>query len=245
MTDRLQKTEALRRRFVSDASHELKTPLASIRLLTDSILQDPNMDGKITREFVSDIGEEAARLHRITEKLLILTKMDAAPPERREQVDFHLVVESVLHMLQPVARNHQITLCVHAQPLCIVEATTDDLYQIAFNLIENAIKYSLPGGIVTVTLSGGETVCLKVEDHGIGIPEEDLTRVFERFYRVDKARSREAGGTGLGLSIVQESVLRHGGTVTAAQRKEGGTCFTVVFPPYRPEEEGQNETEGE
>lgn len=242
LTDRLQKIEALRRRFVSDASHELKTPLASIRLLTDSILQDLNMDGETTREFVEDIGEEAVRLHRITDKLLTLTKMDAAPPEQLEPVDCNQVVESVLHMLYPVAVGRDITLHLQAQALCVVEATADDLYQIAFNLIENAIKYSLPGGVVTVTLLGGGTVTLQVEDNGVGVPEEDLTRVFERFYRVDKARSREAGGTGLGLSIVQESVLRHGGTVTASRREAGGSCFTVIFPAYRKEEEGSNET---
>jgi signal transduction histidine kinase len=246
LTDRLQQNEATRRRFVSDASHELKTPLASIRLLTDSILQDPEIDRKIVREFVADIGEEAARLHRITDKLLTLTKLDAAPPERLENVNLNQVTQSVLHMLEPLAQDGTITLKFQAAVPCIVEATADDLYQIAFNLIENAIKYSFPKGIVTVSLEKTPAaVIFRVEDNGVGIPEEDLTKVFDRFYRVDKARSREAGGTGLGLSIVQESVLRYGGTVQAARRPEGGTCFTVVFPTKPQLKENQNEAKTE
>ncbi|MBQ1351987.1 MAG: HAMP domain-containing protein [Oscillospiraceae bacterium] len=243
LTDRLQRNEATRRRFVSDASHELKTPLASIRLLTDSILQDPQMDDGTTREFVADIGEEAARLHRITDKLLTLTKLDAAPPEQLEQVNLNQVVGSVLHMLTPLAEHHAITLRFHASDLCTVRATADDFYQIAFNLVENAIKYSYAGGVVTISLQMDDGVTFRVSDHGIGIPEEDLTKVFDRFYRVDKARSREAGGTGLGLSIVQEFVLRYGGKVWAARNPEGGTCFTVEFPAdQKPEEEQYEET---
>ena len=212
LTGRLQTTEEVRRRFVSDASHELKTPLASIRLLTDSLLQADHMDGETAREFLNDIGDEADRLTRITEKLLTLTRLDTAPAAEDVPVDVGAVVERVEHMLSPLARAVEVSLELKLQPGCVVLATEDDLYQIAFNLMENAVKYNLPGGRVLVTLTAdGGRVVLRVEDTGVGIPEADLPKIFDRFYRVDKARSRAAGGTGLGLSIVRDTVLQHGG----------------------------------
>lgn len=234
LTDRLQATEEVRRRFVSDASHELKTPLASIRLLTDSILQNENMDADTVQDFVGDIGEEAGRLQRITEDLLALTRLDAGAQVKTEAVDVSAVVERCDHMLRPLARAAEIQVELDLTPGLFVLATRDDLYQIVFNLVENGIKYNLPGGWVSITTRReGPSVTITVEDTGVGIPQEDLDKVFDRFYRVDKARSRAAGGTGLGLSIVQDTAHRHGGEVTA-QRREGGegTRFTVAFPAY-------------
>ena len=157
LTDRLQTTEEARRRFVSDASHELKTPLASIRLLTDSILQNDRVDMGTVREFVSDIGEEADRLTRISEHLLALTRLDAGPVRQREPVELGQVVDwskvdKVAHLLPPVARANQVELKTRVEPACALLATEDDLYQVAFNLIENAIKYNQPGGRVDVTV---------------------------------------------------------------------------------------------
>ena len=231
LTGRLQTTEEVRRRFVSDASHELKTPLASIRLLTDSILQADHMDDETAREFLTDIGDEAERLTRITEKLLTLTRLDTAHVLHPVPVDVGAVVERVEHMLTPLARAAEVRLELSLQPGCVILATEDDLYQVAFNLMENAVKYNLPGGTVYVTLKQlGVQVLLLVEDTGVGIPEDDLPKIFDRFYRVDKARSRAAGGTGLGLSIVRDTVRQHGGTVTARRREPEGTCFEVRFP---------------
>ena len=239
LTGRLQTTEEVRRRFVSDASHELKTPLASIRLLTDSILQTGDMDPATVKDFVSDIGEEAERLTRISEKLLTLTRMDSAVAVAEVPVDVKRVVEKVEHMLTPLADEGEVTVETDLQEDCMVLATEDDLYQIAFNLMENAVKYNLPGGSVTVTLRGaGDLVTLTVEDTGVGIPEEALGKVFDRFYRVDKARSRAAGGTGLGLSIVRDTVRQHGGAVTVRRRESEGTCFEVAFPRWYGEEKG-------
>ena len=239
LTGRLQTTEEVRRRFVSDASHELKTPLASIRLLTDSILQTGDMDPATVKDFVSDIGEEAERLTRISEKLLTLTRMDSAVAVAEVPVDVKRVVEKVEHMLTPLADEGEVTVETDLQEDCMVLATEDDLYQIAFNLMENAVKYNLPGGSVTVTLRGaGDLVTLTVEDTGVGIPEADLPKIFDRFYRVDKARSRAAGGTGLGLSIVRDTVLQHGGAVTVRRRESEGTCFEVAFPRWYGEEKG-------
>ena len=236
LTGRLQTTEEVRRRFVSDASHELKTPLASIRLLTDSILQADHMDSDTAREFLTDIGDEAERLTRITEKLLTLTRLDTARTVEAAPVDVGVVVERVEHMLSPLAQAVEVTLELDLRPGCVIPATEDELYQVAFNLMENAVKYNLPGGRVFVTLRGsGSRVYLRVEDTGVGIPEEDLPKIFDRFYRVDKARSRAAGGTGLGLSIVWDTVRRYGGTVTVRRREPEGTCFEVIFPRWSEE----------
>ena len=237
LTGRLQTTEEVRRRFVSDASHELKTPLASIRLLTDSILQTGDMDPATVKDFVSDIGEEAERLTRISEKLLTLTRMDSAVAVAEVPVDVKRVVEKVEHMLTPLADEGEVTVETDLQEDCMVLATEDDLYQIAFNLMENAVKYNLPGGSVTVTLRGaGDLVTLTVEDTGVGIPEEDLGTVFARFCRVDKARSRESGGTGLGLSIAHEIVVRHGGRIDLQSRLGKGTRITVWLPVEGPKD---------
>ena len=231
LTDRLQTTENARRRFVSDASHELKTPLAAIRLLSDSILQTEHMDPATTREFVADIGAEAERLSRITEDLLRLTRLDSGVLEKPVEVEVLPVLEQVMRMMSLVAQEKQVELTYTAEPGCTVLATPDELHQVIYNLTDNAVKYTGAGGAVQVALSRREeNVILTVADNGTGIPEEDLPRIFERFYRVDKARSRATGGTGLGLSIVSDTVKRRGGTVEATNRPEGGSVFTVRWP---------------
>ena len=238
LTDRLQTTEEVRRRFVSDASHELKTPLASIRLLADSILQNDQIDLETVRDFVADIGSEADRLTRITEHLLALTRLDSLPAGKTDPVDVSAVTRHAVSMLQPVADAADVSVEAALKPDCVIRCTEDDLYQVCFNLVENAIKYNVPGGRVFVSVySDGEQVLLEIEDTGVGIPEEDLPKIFNRFYRVDKARSRAAGGTGLGLSIVRDTVRRHGGWVTARPRSPMGSVFTVGFPRYWQEEE--------
>ncbi|NBI66767.1 sensor histidine kinase [Pseudoflavonifractor sp. 60] len=235
LTDRLQTTEEVRRRFVSDASHELKTPLASIRLLADSILQTSEMDPEVVRDFVGDIGAEAERLTRITEHLLALTRLDSLPVGEEWAVDVAQVTQRAIAMLQPVADAAGVTVKQNLRADCLISCTEDDLSQISFNLIENAIKYNCRGGKVFVTVyQDGDQVLLEVGDTGVGIPEEDLPKVFNRFYRVDKARSRAAGGTGLGLSIVRDTVRRHGGWVTARPRNPEGSVFTAGFPRYLP-----------
>ncbi|MCI8913423.1 MAG: HAMP domain-containing histidine kinase [Lawsonibacter sp.] len=244
LTDRLQTTEEVRRRFVSDASHELKTPLASIRLLADSILQTSEMDPEMVRDFVGDIGSEAERLTRITEHLLALTRLDSLPAGEEWAVDAAQVMERTTALLQPVADAAGVTVKKSLRPDCIIRSTEDDLSQICFNLVENAIKYNFDGGEVFVSVyRDGDQILLEVGDTGVGIPEEDLPKVFNRFYRVDKARSRAAGGTGLGLSIVRDTVRRHNGWVTARPRNPEGSLFTVGFPRYVPEESERGEAQ--
>ena len=232
LTDRLEETEEMRRRFVSDASHELKTPLASIQLLSDSIVQSKDMDAATVREFVEDIGQEAERLGRTTERLLRLTRLDIAPEtEELTIVDMGHVVKSAGHMLRPLAEGRQVKIVLDLAEHCLILATEDDIYQIVFNLAENGIKYNVTGGTLFIRLDqADDQVRLIVEDTGIGIPAEDMPHIFDRFYRVDKARSRDEGGSGLGLSIVRDTVRQHGGEVEVAPREDGGVRFVVTFP---------------
>ena len=238
MTERLQATEAERRRFVSDASHELKTPLAAIRLLADSIIQSSDMDEATMREFVADIGSEAERLQRTSEKLLDLSRRDAGAPRDIERVDLGEAAAATSRLIEPLAADMSVSVSCEAEEGCFVLASEDELYRIVFNLAENAVKYNVEGGEVKISAARrGARVVLAVEDTGIGIPEEDMPHIFERFYRVDKARSREKGGSGLGLSIVHDAVVSLGGEIDVAARPERGTRFTVSFPAA-PEEDG-------
>ena len=236
LAERLEQSEQSRRQFISDASHELKTPLATIKLLSDSILQN-EMDVATQREFIGDIGREADRLGRLSQKLLTLTRLDSAMDEAREIIDPAPTVQKVVRMLQPLAQLRDIALNCRLSDGCSVLMVEDDLYQIAFNLVENAIKYNRDKGSVEVVLQRiGQDMGLTVADTGTGIPEEAREHIFERFYRVDKARSRAAGGAGLGLSIVHDMVTRNFGTIGVSSRPGGGTVFTVTFPLFETEE---------
>lgn len=235
LTGRLESTEEVRRRFVSDASHELRTPLAAIRLLSDSIAQSDGMDPDTMREFAADIGSESERLQRITEKLMSLTKLDAGVSRtQREPADMKAAAERTLHLLEPLAAMQDVRLVTDLEEGCVVLAASDDLYQIIFNLAENGIKYNVPGGSVEISLRKDRaSAVLTVSDTGIGIPEEDLDSIFDRFYRVDKARSRASGGSGLGLAIVHDAVTANDGEIRVEAREGGGTVFTVIFPLVR------------
>ncbi|MBR4702594.1 MAG: HAMP domain-containing histidine kinase [Oscillospiraceae bacterium] len=234
LADRLEKTESVRQRFVSDASHELKTPLAAITLLSDSIVQNEGMDRETILEFVGDIGREAERLGRVTQQLQALTRLDSRAGERRERVDLRLVAEEALKMLRTLAEQRQVELKGTMDEGCFLLANPDEIHQVVFNLVENAIKYNIPGGMVQVLLFRREdTVQLMVDDTGEGVPPEKLEHIFDRFYRVDESRTEEQGGSGLGLSIVLDAVRKYGGSVSASNRAGGGMRFHVTFPALR------------
>ncbi len=236
MAKMLYTSEQKRQQFVSDASHELKTPLASIKLLTDSILQN-NMDSETTREFVSDIGAEADRLNRMTEKLLALSKLDNSQDDEYEIVYMAPTIMRIVRMLSATADERAVTVSTNLSEDCPILIRADDLYQIIFNLIENGIKYNVSGGRLSITLKrDADNVLLLIEDTGVGIPAESLEHVFERFYRVDKARSRKSGGSGLGLSIVRNMVERNHGQIYVNSVLGKGTVFTVEFPAFDPKE---------
>ena len=237
LTDKLSTSENKRRQFVSDASHELKTPLASIKLLSDSILQN-DVDMQTVREFVGDIGNEADRLNRMSEKLLSLTRIESQVDGDCEIMLIEPTLDRVIRMLSGIAEKNQISICkeiLKDSPILILE---DDLYQILFNLVENGIKYNRPAGSLKITLNRqDDNALITISDTGVGIPEEAITHVFERFFRVDKARSRKSGGSGLGLAIVKNLIERNGGCISVESVLEQGSTFTLSFPIFDTEEE--------
>ena len=237
LTERLNASETKRRQFVSDASHELKTPLASIKLLSDSILQN-EMDMETVKEFVEDIGNEADRLNRMSSKLLSLTRIEAQIDSATEIINMIPTIDRVVRMLSGIARENHIEIISQYHQDSSVLILEDDLYQITFNLVENGIKYNRPGGKLTISLSREEDMALlQISDTGVGIPEDAIVHLFERFYRVDKARSRKSGGAGLGLAIVRNMVERNGGSISVESTQGVGSTFTVKFPVFDVEED--------
>ena len=229
---RLHISEEKRNHFVSDASHELKTPLASIKLLSDSILQN-DMDIATIREFVGDIGNEADRLTRMSERLLTLSRIDALHDNTFEIVYIAPTIQRVTRMLNQLTKKKNITISTEVIDDCTILVQEDDLYEIIFNLVENAIKYNVEGGKVTLSLCRDkDNAILKVQDTGVGIPADAQEHIFERFFRVDKARSRKSGGSGLGLSIVRNMVERNQGTIRVESTVGVGTTFTLLFPIF-------------
>lgn len=233
LTTKLHDTDEKRKQFVSDASHELKTPLASIKLLVDSITSTPDMPPDLLNEFLGDISHEIDRLVRTTEHLFILTRMDSdlvAPPE---PIDVKTEVESALRMVTPIANARHISLTFALEDDCFILGSREGLSHIIYNLIDNAIKYNADYGYVTVRLfCRNHLVYFVVKDNGVGITPEDQAKIFNRFYRVDKARSRETGGTGLGLSIVQSNVHQLGGEIRVESELGKGSKFIVTLPQY-------------
>ena len=237
LVERLRVSEQKRSNFVSDASHELKTPLASIKLLSDSILQN-DMDSATVKEFVGDIGNEADRLTRMTQKLLSLTRIESQEDSDCEIVYIAPTVDRVVRMLTGIAGENKIQIHTEILQDCPILIIEDDLYQIIFNLVENGIKYNVPGGELFVSVNrNDDNAEVSVRDTGVGIPDDSVGHVFERFYRVDKARSRKSGGSGLGLSIVRNMVERNGGKISVKSKVGEGSIFTLSFPVFDPEEE--------
>ena len=234
MSEKVHHLDETRNQFVSNASHELKTPLATMKILAESILYQDDMEPDIRKEFLSDINKEIDRLSTVVGDLLTLARIDSNKLVlKREPLLFRDVVRDAAERLRPLAEKHRHTLTVSAEAECAMEADSAKLLQVCYNLISNAIKYTPDGGEIRVTLTNtGRDAVLEVSDNGIGISKEDQEHVFERFYRADKARTRDAetGGTGLGLSIVRQIVRLHAGTVTVRSEPEKGTTFTVLLP---------------
>lgn len=238
MSEKLENHDRLRNEFVSNASHELKTPLSTMKILAESMLYQEQFDPEMTREFFSDINHEVDRLAHIVSDLLHLVQEENA--ERALNygaVDMEELISRVLRRLMPLAKNKGIRLERKLLPVKI-EADELRIEQVVTNLIDNALKYTDKGSIaVTLKPDGGYAV-MTVHDTGIGIPKEAIPRLFERFYRVDKARSRDTGGTGLGLSIVERIVSMHGGFIHVESVVGRGSTFTVRLPVKPPHQEG-------
>jgi two-component system phosphate regulon sensor histidine kinase PhoR len=224
--------EQLRKEFVANVSHELKSPLTSIRSLTETLLGGALADAENSRGFVRLIDEDAARLARLIEDLLALSQIESqAVPLALSVVPLRPLVESVLAGLRPAMTQRRVRLSLELPDGVAVRADPDRLRQVLVNLLDNAVKYNRDGGTITVGAAAhGVFLKVAVIDTGIGIPASDLPRIFERFYRVDKARSRELGGTGLGLAIVKHIVEAHGGRVAVASEPQLGSTFSFTLP---------------
>ena len=232
MAAQLERLDKTRSQFVSNASHELKTPLATMKIMLETVMYQPDMPAELRAEFMQDMNHEIDRLTGIITDLLTLTRMDSEKGAmKKEPVDMSGLTTEVLHLLTPAAEKRGQLLDFSITPGIQMSGDRDRLYQILYNLTDNAIKYSPDGGKISVILREEERgIVWRVRDNGIGIPPEDQEHIFERFYRVDKARSRETGGTGLGLSIVRQMVKMHDGTISVQSEAGKGSEFIVIFP---------------
>ena len=221
-----------RQEFVSNVSHELKTPLTSMKVLADSLLAQGDAPVELYKEFMGDIAEEIERENKIINDLLSLVKMDkAAGALNVSVVNINELLELILKRLRPIAEKQNIELVLESFRPVSAEVDEVKLSLALNNLVENAIKYNKPEGWVHVSLNADHKYFfVRVEDSGIGIPEEALEHIYERFFRADKSHSREIGGTGLGLAITRNAVLMHRGAIKAHSKEGEGTVFTVRIP---------------
>jgi two-component system phosphate regulon sensor histidine kinase PhoR len=232
----LRHADQVRRDFVANVSHELRTPLTAIRGAVEALVDAPDESPPTpeeARKFLTIISRHALRMEQLVRDLLRLARLDAGQ-ESIARVDCRLdaIVAGVERDMQTTlgARRQAIRVAI-GDAAAVVPADPTKLHDVLLNLMENASKYSPEGGAIDVTSERTDgTIAIRVADRGPGIPEVDLTRVFERFYRVDRSRARDPGGTGLGLSIVRHLVELHGGTVVAANRDGGGAIFSVMLP---------------
>jgi len=237
-----QKLDQSRREFVANVSHELRTPLTNIKGYTETLIDGGDaLDAETRKTFLDVVYNESDRMSRIVKDLLTLSRLDSSHMEMNmERMDIVGCARAAVQSMKLEAENQQITLSSDLpQRLPEIFGDKTRLEQVILNLVSNAVKYNRAGGSVTV--SGGtvdKKVFIRVEDTGLGIPEEDIGRLFERFYRVDKARSRQRGGTGLGLAISKEIAEHHGGTITAESVYGKGSTFTLLLPIAEEESDG-------
>jgi signal transduction histidine kinase len=232
MISKMNKLESSRQEFVSNVSHELKTPITSIKVLADSLLMQEDAPVELYREFLTDITEEIERENKIITDLLSLVKLDKKAGDMNiVSININELLEQILKRLSPIAKRKNIELIYESFRPVLAEVDEVKLSLAISNLIENAIKYNVDEGWVRVSLNADHKYFfIKVADSGIGIPEDAQDFIFERFYRVDKARSRESGGTGLGLAITKNVIQMHRGAIRVYSKEGEGTTFNVRVP---------------
>jgi two-component system, OmpR family, phosphate regulon sensor histidine kinase PhoR len=228
----LRRLERVRQDFVANVSHELRTPLTVIRAMAETLKDEERPDEEMHDRYLGKIVDEVDRLSLIANDLLILSAAESNPV-RKQACDVADMFRGVVDQLQPAAQEKGLQLLFQGADSCIAEANPAQLSQVAWNLVDNAVKYTFEGGVRVILECNDEAVQVQVQDTGIGIASEHLPRIFERFYRVDKARSRATGGTGLGLSIVKHIVEAHGGTVEVSSALNEGSTFSVTLPRGR------------
>lgn len=240
--DDLTKSEQMRKEFVANVSHELRTPITSIRSYAETLLESKGMTKQTEKEFLGVIVKESDRMTNIVSDLLTLSRFDAGSIEFNfERFSIERAVRDVYNAMLLEAHKHGHHFSLEFRN-SIPEIVGDSarIEQVLINMVSNAIKYTKNGGKIAMTAGAdGGSVWISVRDNGIGIPEKDVPKVFDRFYRVDKARSRESGGTGLGLSIAKEIVLRHSGQIALDSKLGRGTTITVTLPVEGPNNEKQ------
>ena len=244
MLGRINQLEDSRQMFVSNVSHELKTPMTSMKVLADSLLQQEDVPNEVYREFMEDLSNEINRENVIISDLLTLVKLDNAGVNLDiSQVNINELVESIMKLVKPLAQEKNIELVLESYRPIIAEVDRVKLSMAISNLVENGIKYNNPEGYVHVSLNADRSYFyVKVKDNGKGIPQESIPRIFDRFYRVDKARDRATGGSGLGLSITKSIVLAHNGDIKVYSEEGKGTTFNMQIPltHYGPGEYSEN-----
>ncbi|MDE5907796.1 MAG: cell wall metabolism sensor histidine kinase WalK [Lachnospiraceae bacterium] len=235
LLERMKALDDSRKEFVANVSHELKTPITSVKVLADSLLAQQDVPAELYQEFMVDIAEEIEREDKIINDLLALVKLDKSAAQLNIGViNINDLAEIILKRLRPIARKKNIEVTLISKREIIAEVDEVKMSLILTNLVENAIKYNKEQGKVDVTLDADhQFFTVEVADTGIGIPGESLSQIYERFYRVDKSHSREIGGTGLGLAITKSAVLLHRGSIKAESVEGEGTVFTVKIPLTR------------
>jgi two-component system phosphate regulon sensor histidine kinase PhoR len=228
----VRKLEKMRKDFVANVSHELKTPITSIRGFAETLLDETDVDAETEREFLQIILDESIRIQRLVGDLLDLSSIESKKNmENMEWASIKHLLNAVVKTIDKQAKNRQQTLTVHLEEDFSVYLDIDGFQQILINLLSNAVTYTPEGGQITVIAKKRtDDWQLMVADTGIGIPEKDIGRIFERFYRVSKDRSRESGGTGLGLAIVKHLIEAHNGQIQVESEIGKGSCFTITFP---------------
>lgn len=229
---RMKVLDESRQEFVSNVSHELKTPLTSMKVLADSLNAQEDVPVELYQEFMLDIADEIDRENKIINDLLSLVKMDKTSSDLNvESVDINQMIESILKRLKPIADQKDIDLIYESVREVNAEVDEVKLTLAISNLVENGIKYNKEHGYVKVRLDADhQFFTIDVEDNGIGIPQEAIEHIFERFYRVDKSHSKKIGGTGLGLAITRNAILMHRGAIKVESKPESGTTFSVKIP---------------
>ncbi len=232
MAEKLEKVETTRQEFVSNVSHELKTPLSSIKVLSESLLLQESLPEEMYREFLHDINSEVDRMTAIINDLLQLVKLDRKQTAIVfKPVNINKCMEGIVKRLRPLANKKDITITYEKSKDIIADADEMKLSLALSNLVDNAIKYTPNDGhVIVVVTSDHQNVFIAVQDTGIGISEEDQSKVFDRFYRVDKTRDRETGGTGLGLAITHSTILLHNGSIKLTSCEGKGSVFSVRIP---------------
>mgnify|MGYP002509649491 FL=1 len=229
---RMKVLDDSRQEFVSNVSHELKTPITSMKVLADSLISQKDVPIEVYQEFMEDITKEVEREDKIITDLLSLVKMDRTAADLTiTEVDINILVELIMRRLRPIAQKRDVELVYES--IRPVTAAVDEVKMtlVISNLVENAIKYNKEHGWVKVTLDADhQFFTIVVADSGLGIPQESMDHIYERFYRVDKSRSREIGGTGLGLAITKSAIMMHRGSIKAESIEGEGTTFTVRIP---------------